>query len=66
LFANQILIADRWTQRETPAEYYAVNGDLYDVTSYAEIREVDGSDGFDVQVVVRPRALGARREGRHV
>jgi hypothetical protein len=55
LFANQILIADRWTHRAAPAEYYAVRGDLYDVTSYLAILEQDGSDGFDVQVVIRPR-----------
>jgi len=66
LFADQILIADRWTQREIPAAYYAVEGDLYDVTSYVEILEQDGSDGFNVQVVVRPRATGSRRDGHHV
>jgi hypothetical protein len=66
LFANQILIADRWTQRDKPAEYYAVEGDLYDVASYVEILEQDGSDGFNVQLVVRPRATGSRRVGHHV
>jgi hypothetical protein len=56
LFANQILIADRWTWRDVPADYYAVHGDLYDVASFVAILEHDGSEGFDVQVVARPRA----------
>jgi hypothetical protein len=59
LFADQVLIADRWTQRDAPAEYYSVAGDLYDVTSYVTIRENDGSDGFDVQVAIRPRSSGS-------
>ena len=61
LFANQVLIADRWTGRDAPAAYYAVDGDLYDVTSYASVLEPDGSAGFDVQVVMRPRPLHRRR-----
>lgn len=56
LIAEHVVIADRWTQRDTPADYYAVHGDLYDVTSYQAIHEPDGSAGFDVQVTIRPRA----------
>lgn len=53
LYARHVLIANRWTDRHRPAEYYVVGGDVYDVTSFEAILEADGSDGFDVQVVAR-------------
>ena len=53
LYASHVLIADRWTDRHRPAEYYVVDGDVYDVTSFEAILEADGSDAFDVQVVAR-------------
>jgi hypothetical protein len=53
LYAGHVLIADRWTDRHRPAEYYVVDGDVYDVTSFEAILEADGSDAFDVQVVAR-------------
>jgi hypothetical protein len=53
LYARHVLIADRWTDRHRPAEYYVVAGDVYDVASFEEVLEADGSDGFNVQVVAR-------------
>jgi hypothetical protein len=53
LYARHVLIADRWTDRHRPAEYYVVGGDVYDVSSFEAILEADGSDAFDVQVVAR-------------
>jgi hypothetical protein len=53
LYARHVLIADRWTDRHRPAEYYVVGGDVYDVASFEAILEADGSDGFNVQVVAR-------------
>jgi hypothetical protein len=54
LYAGQALIADRWTERHQPAEYYVVGAAVYDVTSFEAILEADGSLGFNVQVVARP------------
>jgi hypothetical protein len=53
LYASHALIADRWTDRHRPSEYYVVDGDVYDVSSFEAILEADGSDAFDVQVVAR-------------
>ena len=53
LFAGGVLIAERWTDRDRPAEYYVIDGDVYDVTGFDAIREANGSDGFNVQLVAR-------------
>jgi hypothetical protein len=53
LYSRRVLIADRWTDRHRPAEYYVVSGTVYDVTSFEAILEADGSDGFDVEVIAR-------------
>jgi hypothetical protein len=53
LYARDLLIAERWTDRHRPAEYYVVGGAVYDVSSFEAILEADGSNGFNVQVAAR-------------
>ena len=53
LYARHVLIADRSTDRHRPAEYYVVDGAVYDVTSFVAVVEADGSDGFHVEVIPR-------------
>jgi hypothetical protein len=53
LFAEEVLIATRWTERGRPERYYAVDGSVYDVSNFLAVRETDGSQGFDVTLVAR-------------
>lgn len=50
LFLGEVLLANRWTQRGRPAEWYEVAGVVYDVRSFVDVLDPDGSAGFDVQV----------------
>lgn len=49
LFVNGELIAERWTHRHAPADYYVVDGTIYDVLSFTP----DATGGFDVVVARR-------------
>lgn len=54
LFLGEVLLANRWTHRERPSDYYVVDGDTYDVVSYRKVTEPNGSSGFAAQLAARP------------
>jgi hypothetical protein len=53
LLLDDVLIGNRWTQRQTPAQWYEVGGIVYDVVSFLNVIEPDGSAGFNAQVQIR-------------
>ena len=53
LFAGDVLIATRWTERTRPEHYYAVGPRIYDVVTYRPVADTDGREGFDVTLEER-------------
>lgn len=58
LFVGDVLIGHRWTERATPAAFYEVDGEIFNVTSLEAVREQDGSFGFNVQLEAQRRPGG--------
>jgi hypothetical protein len=53
LFARGRLVAERWTERDSPNSYYGVGSAIYDVESFVHTLDVQGSPGFDAEVSLR-------------
>jgi len=64
LFVGGELVAERWTERDSPHPFYEINQVMYDVTGVARTVDPDGQPAFDATLAARrSRYVAARTIG---